>query len=172
MQLVGIVIVKLLIWMFKLVCYWWHDTLASAKCWVWIASKHCVFLFVRNNFKVCFWWWVDNVELTYVSKRFTHGGLEGCAFLVAGETQRWWVLLIVVSLIIIGFGLITWDMTYFVYPLEQIIFLGLLLECFEGDFDRNIVFCKVNHHCQLQLEPIGPNPHILLINALDFIVFQ
>jgi len=47
-------------------------------------------------------------------------------------------------------------------------FFGLLLECFEGDFDRNIVFCKVNHLCQLQLEPIGLNPHILLINVLDF----
>jgi len=47
-------------------------------------------------------------------------------------------------------------------------FFGLLLECFEGDFDHNIVFCKVNHHCQFQLEPIGLNPHILLINALDF----
>ncbi len=46
-------------------------------------------------------------------------------------------------------------------------FFGLLLECFEGCLDRNIVFCKVNHHCQHQPEPIGPNPHILLINALD-----
>ncbi len=48
------------------------------------------------------------------------------------------------------------------------IFFGLLLECFEGDFNCNIMFCKVNHHCQHQLEPIGPNLHILLINALDF----
>jgi hypothetical protein len=74
-QPAGTILVKLWIWMFKLVCCWWHDdiilfplptTLASTECWVWIASKHCGFLSVRNSFKVPFWWWVDNVELTYV----------------------------------------------------------------------------------------------------------
>jgi hypothetical protein len=58
-------------------------------------------------------------------------------------------------------------MTAFVYPLEQIMFLGCCLNALKEISMAIIVFCKVNHQCQHQPEPIGPNPHILLMDALD-----